>query len=271
MHTLTVNGVAVAEYVDGHDIERQLSPRPFLHPVRTLGGTVVTDMMPEDHRWHLGVSVAIQDVAGANFWGGRTYVRDQGYVWRNDHGRQRHGGWLERTAHSCREELGWLTADERRLLAETRSLEATAHPQGGWVLRIAFELRNVSDEDLALGSPATNGRAGAGYGGLFWRLPRGRTAPRVFTARESGEAAVHGSTAPWLAWAGDDFTVVLAPADDQCRDPWFVRVQGYPGMCSALAFHQPLRLGRDEAVSRSYRALVVDGTLDRAMVESRLL
>ena len=49
---------------------------------------MVTDHLPEDHVWHLGAGVAIQDVDGVNFWGGRTYTRDAGaYVWRKDHGR----------------------------------------------------------------------------------------------------------------------------------------------------------------------------------------
>jgi hypothetical protein len=90
---LRLGDVPVADEVDGSDLDPNLSPRPYLHPVRTLGGTVVTDALPADHRWHLGISVALQDVEGWNFWGGRTYVRGQGYVWRGDHGRIEHAGF----------------------------------------------------------------------------------------------------------------------------------------------------------------------------------
>ena len=83
----TVAGREVASYQDGSRIRPSSSPRPYLHPVRTLAGTVVTDHQPADHVWHLGVGVALQDVNGINFWGGRTYTRDAGrYVWRPDHG-----------------------------------------------------------------------------------------------------------------------------------------------------------------------------------------
>nr|BFE71341.1 hypothetical protein GCM10020092_046420 [Actinoplanes digitatis] len=54
----------------------------------------MTDALPEDHRWHLGVSVAMQDADGVNLWGGRTYVRGQGYTWLEDHGRIAHVEWL---------------------------------------------------------------------------------------------------------------------------------------------------------------------------------
>lgn len=272
---LRVGGVEVASYVDGAAIsDPTLSPRPFLHPVRTLGGTVVTDYMPEDHRWHLGISVAIQDVEGVNFWGGRTYVRDQGYVWRYDHGTQRHLAWLERRADHCVQELGWYAPDGRCLVVESRTLTAAsdpADPSSGWVLSISSELHNVSRGGLALGSPATNGREGAGYGGLFWRLPRPSAPPLVFTATELGATAVHGSVAPWLAWVGDagdpnaPFTLVLAS-----EDPWFVRAEGYPGICSALAFHKPVELASDGVLTRRLRALVVDGALDATAILRRL-
>ena len=35
------------------------SPRPVLHPVRTLAGAVLTALHPADHDWHLGVGMAM--------------------------------------------------------------------------------------------------------------------------------------------------------------------------------------------------------------------
>ena len=43
MTALTVGGVPVATYVAEPDLDIRLAPRPYLHPVRTLAGTVVTD------------------------------------------------------------------------------------------------------------------------------------------------------------------------------------------------------------------------------------
>ena len=77
---LTVGGREVARHVHEPDLEPFVAPRPYLHPVRTLGGTRVTDAAPVDHRWHLGCSVGIQDVNGTNLWGGRTYRHPGGYV-----------------------------------------------------------------------------------------------------------------------------------------------------------------------------------------------
>ncbi len=70
---------------------------------------MVTDAHPADHDWHLGIGVAVQDVDGWNLWGGRTYVRDQGYQWLGDHGRIDHVGMAGTWAGSCpsRSCAGW--------------------------------------------------------------------------------------------------------------------------------------------------------------------
>ncbi|MEU4831393.1 DUF6807 family protein, partial [Streptosporangium sp. NPDC023615] len=79
----------VATYVRRGDLRATDAPRPHLHPVRTLAGTVVTETQPADHVHHFGAGVAISDVNGVNFWGGSTYVPGTGPVILPNHGRQR--------------------------------------------------------------------------------------------------------------------------------------------------------------------------------------
>ena len=69
MRTLRVGEVQVATYVTDPPLDLRLAPRPYLHPVRTLGGTVVTDALCFDHPWHLGASLTMADVDGHNLWG----------------------------------------------------------------------------------------------------------------------------------------------------------------------------------------------------------
>jgi hypothetical protein len=168
---LHAGAVPVATYVAEPELDPRLAPRPYLHPVRTLSGTVVTDELPADHPWHLGVSITVQDVDGANLWGGRTYVRDQGYVWRADHGRIA-GGPTRPVAGGFGQGLSWLGPSGEILLREHRTITAGAAPHG-WELIFAYELSTPGPAPVTLGSPATNGReGGAGYGGFFWRSAR---------------------------------------------------------------------------------------------------
>lgn len=234
----TVNGRVVARAADGSRITPTSSPRPYLHPVSTLAGTVVTDHLPEDHVWHLGVGVAIQDVDDVNFWGGRTFTRSAGeYVWRKDHGRivtlsvessagessagdagepgKQGGGWRtetlswlapgDSTGYRGSTEFSDSTEPGTPLLSERRKWSWAAVDPATWRLTLDFELTPSGPDPVRLGSPGSNGRPQGGYGGFFWRLPRVEGV-RVWTATAEGEDAVHGalptSAAPWLAWSG---------------------------------------------------------------------
>ncbi|MFF0307662.1 DUF6807 family protein [Streptosporangium sp. NPDC004379] len=254
---LDVGGVRVAEYVIRPRLPGTSSPRPYLHPVRTLGGTVVTEFAPADHVHHLGVSVAVSDLGGANFWGGRTYVRDHGPAWLGDHGSQRHLAFLRRDPAGFTETLSWRGPDGTEIALEEREVRAV-ELDGCWALDFSFTLTNLTGASLEVRSSATKGRTGAGYGGFFWRAP-GETADReVFTEDAEGEDRVHGSTAPWLALASPGWTLVFA----QRSDPWFVRTEEYPGVGPALAWERPLVV--EDALARRVVTVVADGRLDRA-------
>jgi hypothetical protein len=254
---IDVSGVRVAEYVVRTRLPRTSSPRPYLHPVRTLGGTVVTEVAPTDHVHHLGVSMAVSDVGGNNFWGGRTYVRDQGPSWLGDHGTQRHLGFSWRDSSGFGESLAWDGADGTEIAREARSVRAV-ELGSCWALDFSFTLTNLTGEPLPVRSSATKGRTGAGYGGFFWRAPGSATDRQVFTEDAEGEDAVHGSTSPWLAMASADWTLVFV----QREDPWFVRVVEYPGAGPALAWDTPLLI--EGSLVRRIVTVVADGRLDRA-------
>ncbi|MFE8965300.1 PmoA family protein [Streptomyces albogriseolus] len=260
---LRVAGRPVGRYVTRPELPARLSPRPYLHPVTTLAGTAVTELSPADHAHHLGVGVAVPDVEGFNFWGGRTYVRDRGPTELDNHGSQRHTAYHRREADAFTEELRWIAAPGE-LLRERRTVTATALTDGAWALDLAFALTNVSGRPLSLGSPATNGRPGAAYGGFFWRARKEDAAPDVFTAAAEGTDAVHGRTADWVALAGSAWTLVFAAAGEATRrDPWFVRTEEYPGVGSSLAYGARLPLPPGETAERRVVTVVADGRLGR--------
>jgi hypothetical protein len=260
---LRVAGRPVGRYVTRPELPARLSPRPYLHPVTTLAGTVVTELSPADHTHHLGVGVAVPDVEGTNFWGGRTYVRDQGPTELENHGAQRHTTFQLRDPDGFVEELRWV-APGAELLRERRTVAATELTDTAWALDFTFSLTNVTPGPLSIGSPATNGRPGAAYGGFFWRARKEQETPQVFTAGTEGEAEVHGTGADWLALAGSTWTLVFAGATERTRrDPWFVRTAEYPGVGSSLAYDERLPIAPGDTVVRRIVTVVADGCLDR--------
>ncbi|NBM18300.1 PmoA family protein [Streptomyces sp. GC420] len=260
---LRCGGRTVGRYTYREETELRLSPRPYLHPLTTLGGLAVTELRPADHVHHLGVGVAVPDVGGRNFWGGRTFVRDRGPTELDNHGEQRHTAWMLCDPDGFIEELSW-TAGPAELLRERRTVSATGLGPAAWALDFTFSLTNTTGSGLSIGSPATNGRPGAGYGGFFWRAPKEAEPPEVFTAEARGEDAVNGRPAGWLALAGEGWTLVFAGATDETRDdPWFVRTTEYPGVGSALAWSERLPVPAGGTVTRRVVTAVADGRLDR--------
>lgn len=296
-HRFHVGAAAVADYVvpapasDPAALPAARSPRPYLHPVRTLAGTVVTEVQPADHPHHLGVSLAVADVDGASFWGGRTFVRDVGPRWLDNHGTQRHERFAETRPDRLVEQLTWVSRTGETLLSEQRTVSAATAAGGtAWVLRWTSRLTNATPRELAFGSPATHGRAGAGYGGFFWRAPGSSTDRRVLLPGDQGEDRAHGSRAPWLclsgvATEGAAWSLVLTqvtagpagvePAGTVTRpdraaepeaavapEPWFIRLAEYPGVGPALAWDRPLALPPGSELERSIAVAVTDGVLD---------
>ncbi|MFD5322721.1 PmoA family protein [Streptomyces sp. NPDC127092] len=261
---LRVAGRPVASYTTRPDLSARHAPRPYLHPVTTLAGVRVSELLPADHPHHLGVSVAVPDVAGHNFWGGRTFVRDQGPTELANHGTQRHERFGRLGPDGFTEELSW-TAGGGVVLREERTLRVRALAKTAWALDVAFALTDATGAGVSIGSPATNGRPGAAYGGFFWRAPKEPAAPHVFGAAGDGEAAVHGGRGDWVALAGQGWTLVFAGADEETRsDPWFVRAAEYPGVGSSLAHERRLEIPAGGTAVRRVVTVVADGRLDRA-------
>ena len=266
---MRVEGRIVADYVLEPDIDPTLVPRPYLHPVRTLAGTVVTDILPADHEWHLGAALAIADVAGTNLWGGRSYVHGKGYIWLPDHGRIVHLAWQQQSDDVLEHDLVWRDHAGADLLAEHRTLIAAPGLSAeSWTLTFSTTLTNVRPTPIEIRSPATNGRGdGAGYGGFFWRLPPTDGLQVVAgdpeTAdRAKGEDFVNGSDLPELTATGiargEGKTYSLTFAGLADADRWFVRVAEYPAVGVAFAYRDPVVLMPGSTFARTFTVTLAD-------------
>jgi hypothetical protein len=269
---LTLGDQCVAQYVWQPHLPATLSPRPYLHPVRTLSGLAVTEAMPDDHLHHLGAGVAIPDVDGANFWGGRTFTQSQGSVMMPNHGIQHHQDWITRSNTELVHELRWTGPRGDDLLREHRRIAALPLGDHLWALDFSFELTNVTTAPLTFASPATNGRPGAGYGGFFWRAPRGDRRIHVLGPQRSGLRHLHGQRTPWVALTGNAVgpwtTIFIADPAQPVSDPWFVRSRDYAGVGSALAWARPLLLTRGATLRRRVITVIADGRLGSRQIEA---
>jgi Methane oxygenase PmoA len=253
------------------------SPRPYFHPVRTLGGDLVSLYRPHDHVWHKGIAWSLCNVGPANFWGGPTYTRDGGYRQLGNNGRMRHESFttLDVCDHVLRmdERLSWVTQHGETWIEEQRRIRVSVRPdQAAWQLSFGTAMRNVTGRVIRIGSPTTEGRANAGYSGLFWRGPRSFSGGTVLTPDGPGGDELMGWRGPWLGYAGRHdghgraSTLVFCdhPENFSAPSQWFVRTGMYACVCPAPFFSREYPLEPGQTLELGYDVLVADGELDAA-------
>lgn len=267
----------IAVLATGAGIAAVNTPKPYLHPIRTPGGVVVTGFEPEDHRWHHGLMLAMPRVDDRhNLWGGGTYLDpERGYQDVENQGAIVHLGWSEATegpTAAVTEAVRWDGHDARPLLHEVRRWAITA---GGpdHVIDLDTTLRSATGADVALGTPAQNGRPDGGYGGLFLRLTEDFTLDAIegdpgTDVAESGGVSdtlvVHGHT------GGAPVTLGLAFVEGPGTRSWLHRFAPFVSIGWAIAYDEGLTVPAGGELRLRHRLIVGDGHRDPAAVRDRL-
>ena len=280
------------------------SPRPYFHPMRTAQGLEISAYRPWDHVWHKGMAWSLPHVGPWNFWGGPTYVREQGYRNLTNDGTQEHerfaAVWSDGATAGFREDLVWrapptgwsppgpdgsygpdgpVEGVPGEIVVRERRFVRTSVRSGLWVLTWRSEMTNVTDGALDIGSPTTNGRENAGYGGLFWRGPRSFTEGLVLAPDFAGDAEeVRGERFDWMGIVGrHDGAAPTAEGGsaastmimvDSGTNPggtprWFVRSRPFCCLCPAPFFGEEVPFGPSETLAFEYAVVVADGESDR--------
>ena len=202
------DGAVLAEYVYRPTDVQLESPRPYLSPIRTRGGELVSLFRPHDHVWHKGIAWSLPVVGDENFWGGPTFVAGEGYVQSPNNGTQLHRGFESESdaaaGASARivELLDWVTEAGETVFDERRIVGATVLAADAWLLAFETRMQNVSGRSIPIGSPTTRGRENAGYGGLFWRGPRSFTGGTLLAPGVAGGDELRGTRSPWMGFSG---------------------------------------------------------------------
>jgi hypothetical protein len=279
--TVSLGDLEIATYTYDATDEQRESPRPYFHPLRTTAGETVSVYRPWDHVWHKGIAWSLPHFGDDNFWGGPSYRRGRDYTWLPNNGRMRHervvDAGLDGGAFRFTHELSWWTQDGKKVVDELRGIRIIPGQDGNsWTLVFETDMTNVSGGEIRIGSPTTEGRENAGYGGLFWRGPREFTGGRIAGPGGATGEALRGTRGPWLAFVGqhDDscrFSTVLI-ADDaanaQHPPEWFARSQPFACFGPAPFFSEEVTFADGAAMVNRYAVVIADGDSDQNRLEN---
>ena len=267
------------------------SPRPYVHPLRTPGGALVSVFRPWDHVWHKGITLALPNVGRDNFWGGATYTRAVG--WYSDlknNGSQDHDRVTEAridgavaifahdlTWHRQPDDAAAPGTSGAPVFTERRTLTASLLPgHDAWALGWHSVLTNVSGAPIELGSPTTEGRENAGYGGLFWRGPRSFTGGELIASNGVTGEDVRGSRGEWAGFsgrhdgAGGSSTVVFVDqtSEQDFDTKWFVRSEPFACINPAPFFDRVRVVAADETIELRHVVAIADGASDASRMSA---
>jgi hypothetical protein len=269
--TVSAGQVALFTYVYRPDTAQLESPKPYLHPIRTLAGDVVSLFRPHDHLWHKGIAWTLPHVGEHNFWGGPTYVPGSFYVQLANNGSAVHRSMTSLSADgacaSLVHRLDWISQQGAQVIDEQRALTARVIDDRSWVLLFETAMTNVSGDTLAIGSPTTKGRENAGYGGLFWRGPRSFTDGIVQSSSGTGADDLRGQRAEWFAFRGQHdgtgsaSTILMVDDAANPNHPpqWFTRSEQFACLNPAPFFSEELDVEPGQTVSFRYAVVVTAG------------
>lgn len=271
--SIAAGDLELLRYVYRPDNEQFESPRPYFEPIRDLAGHQVSLYRPHDHVWHKGIALSLPNCGPENFWGGATFRRGKGYVDEKNDGSMVHRDFTELAADGdtvrAAEDLEWITQDGRHFFTEKRAFSVTVASDDAWILSFSTAFTNDTDQVVVMGSPTTEGRENAGYGGFFWRGPRSFTGGRVYTADADGGDELMGTRGDWMAFCGKhdevDATSTLVftdhPENPGAPVKWFVRTTPFAAVCPAAFFDTELPMEPGQTVTLRHAVAVCNGDI----------
>ena len=242
------------------------APRPFLHPVRSPSGAVLTADAPADHPWHHALWFAIKLVNGENFW--EEY--DAFGTLRTREVVELAGS----AGDAVRAEIDWVRPDgETVALTETRTLTRIDLGAEAYAIDWCESLVPATDVELDRTPFTTWG----GYGGLTLRgSPEWRDTELVL-ADGSRHDRLLGEPSEWCALQGiapypdgvdRECGMVLAdhPANPRFPTPWYgsnradTYGEGWANFLNAaFLWHEPLTVAAGTALELRHLVIVHDG------------
>lgn len=249
--------------------------KPFLHPLRTTGGILLTAFEPWDHWWHRGHWFSWQFLNGVNYWeeaagespdqGVTEFVGPEAVIMAPE-------AAAVVTHYRYRSTDGEIVMEDRRELSI-----GLPQPDGHYVMdwRLTFTARKAVTVNRHAITPE---RDWGGYSGLAWRCARTMGQFRLLNSEGRTDTAVQHERARWVDLTGHADGghglvggVTLMDHPDNVGHPTHWKAFGTEGfgfLNPAPVMMAPISLAENEALTLRYRSLVHDRVLEQDVLEA---
>ncbi len=233
------------------------APRPYVHPLTTPSGAVLSVEAPADHPWHHALWFTVKFVNGENFW--EEY---------GEFGLLRAVAVRE-TDDSVEADLEWIAPDGDSVrLRETRTMTPVPIDADAYAIDWTERLSVAADTILDRTPFTTWG----GYGGLTLRGAPDWTDTVIRLDDGVARDRALGEPSTWLALDGQvqgqpvGVTLNSHPDNPRSPSPWYASTradtygEGWANFVNAaFLWAEPLTLAAGDRLDLRYRVIVHDG------------
>lgn len=251
-------------------------PKPYLHPLSTPSGVVLTNFEPTDHVWHRGLWFTFKFVNGENFWEEPPpSTPDEAPTY----------GTLVAAAppavshpapDSCRIDLSldWRRPNGDVVLREHRTLVYRPLSPTAYALDHHSRLTPVVDVLLDRTAFTTWG----GYGGLCFRATRNWMNSNILLSTGQSTHRPVGLPARWAVLTGQldggpslvgSLAILDHPANPRHPTPFYGAANAsHHYLTPAPLFHEPLAVPAGQPLTLRYRVIPHEGLLTPAELDT---
>ncbi len=237
--------------------------KPFLHPLITPEGTVLTADAPAHAPGHRGIFFGWADVNGVDFWNeadtdasGRITTESEPDVESGD------GSLALRFRHT------WRAPDGQPLLHEVRRITTLEPEEDEWR---ALDWQSDLQADDALVTLGNTQKAM----GLSFCAAEPLAHGRLVNSRGQRDAAASGRAAEWLDYTGAlpngaqaGLTLMAARTNPHPRPEFYAQAEPLGFLSASFAYRAPFVLAAGERVTLRYRLILHDGPADVMLLQT---
>ncbi len=249
--------------------------KPYVHPLATTDGSVLTWHRPGDHIWHRALWFSWKTINGLNYWEenrktflsqGRTEIKSVKVTMNKD--------------FSAKAEivLSYHPPKKPEIMSEKRTIEFGAPTKEG-LYRIDWSaVFTATGADALLGRTPIKGEKGGrgwgGYAGMSIRMAKETRGWNIVDSKGRKDMKIHGQPdATWVdasgkTTSGKDVGVAILdhPKNTRHPSPWYI-AKGMPYFSPAILYNKSLTLKKAETLNLKYRIIVHPGLGDAKMLD----